>query len=177
MKKVLIVKGSPRRNGNTSRMADAFCQGAKESGNQVKVLSLIDTKISDCVACNACQNGNGCVQKDDMQEIYKDMMNADRIVFASPVYFYCWTSLMKRMIDRTYALEGALKNKDFYLLSAGAAPEEKYMQTMKDCFVQYVSCFENCTVKQMLIAYGTNKQDDVVNMPVIKEAYRIGKNV
>lgn len=54
MKKVLIIKGSPSRNGNTSRMADAFCQGAKEVGNQVKSISLMDVKVHDCVKCNAC---------------------------------------------------------------------------------------------------------------------------
>ena len=76
-----------------------------------------------------------------MTEVYEAMKNADSIVLASPVYYYTWTSLMKRMIDRTFALQSALENKKFYLISAGTAPEEKYMQTMINSFSQYVSCF------------------------------------
>lgn len=54
-----------------------------------------------------------------MAEIYEEMKKADAIVLVSPVYFYSWTSLMKRMIDRTFAVEPLLQNKKFYLLSAG----------------------------------------------------------
>ena len=139
-KQILIVKGSPRKNGNTSAVADAFAKGASESGNTVTEVVLKDKTIGDWMGCGACQgNGGICVQKDDMTEIYEAMKSADVIALASPVYFYTWTSLMKRMIDRTFALVPLLENKKFYLLSAGAATEEKYMQTMIDSFRQYVS--------------------------------------
>ena len=139
-KQILIVKGSPRKNGNTSAVADAFAKGASESGNTVTEVVLKDKTIGDCMGCGACKgNGGICVQKDDMTEIYEAMKSADVIALASPVYFYTWTSLMKRMIDRTFALVPLLENKKFYLLSAGAATEEKYMQTMIDSFRQYVS--------------------------------------
>lgn len=70
------------------------------------------------MGCGACQKNSGiCIQKDDMSEIYDAMKKADVIVLASPVYFYTWTSLMKRMIDRTFAVEMILKNKKFYLLA------------------------------------------------------------
>ena len=128
-KQILIVKGSPRKNGNTAAMADSFAKGAYESGNIITEIGLKDKIIGDCMGCGACQKQNGtCVQKDDMTEIYDAMKKADVIVLASPVYFYTWTSLMKRMVDRTFAVEPILTNKKFYLLSAGAAPEEKYMQ-------------------------------------------------
>ena len=112
-----------------------------------------------------------------MTEIYDAMKMADVIVLASPVYFYTWTSLMKRMIDRTFAVEPILKDKKFYLLSAGAAPEEKYMQTMIDSFRQYISCFRAGENEEggILFAYGTNTPSDVKTMPVLEEAYRMGK--
>lgn len=59
-----------------------------------------------------------------------------------PVYYYTWTSLMKRTLDRTFALQSLLHNKKFFLLSAGAAPEEQYMQIMLDSYRQYIFCFE-----------------------------------
>ena len=113
-KQILIVKGSPRKNGNTSAMADAFAKGASENGNTITEVVLKDKIIGDCMGCGACQrNGGICVQKDDMKEIYEAIKKADIIVLASPVYFYTWTSLVKRMIDRTFAVELILMNKKF----------------------------------------------------------------
>lgn len=88
-KQILIVKGSPRKNGNTSAVADAFAKGAAESGNAVTEFVLKDKTIGDCMGCGVCQgNGGICVQKDDMTEIYDAMKSADVIALASPVYFY-----------------------------------------------------------------------------------------
>lgn len=177
---ILVIKGSPRKNGNTSAMADAFARGAQESGNTVTEFILRDKNIGDCLGCGACQgNGGVCVQKDDMTEIYDAMKKADVIVFASPVYFYTWTSLMKRVIDRTYAMLPVIENKKFYLLSAGAAPEEKYMQTMIESFRQYVACFGVSGNEEggILFACGTDGPSDVKKMPVIEDAYKMGKDV
>lgn len=180
MSNVLIIKGSPRKQGNTSLLAEEFSCGAKDAGHEVKEVLLKEKKIGDCLGCGACQkNGGHCVQKDDMTEIYEALMYADVIVFASPVYFYTWTSLTKRMIDRTYAVEPLLKNKTFYLLSAGAAPEESYMQTMIDSFRQYVSCFRAGGNKEggYLFACGTGAPGDVKEMPVLEKAYRMGNEL
>ncbi|MFQ9087304.1 MAG: flavodoxin family protein [Roseburia sp.] len=179
-KQVLLIKGSPRKNGNTSVMADAFGNGAKESGNTVTEVFLKEKNIGDCIGCAVCQrNGGNCVQKDDMTEIYESMKAAEVIVLASPVYFYSWTSLMKRMIDRTFAVEALLENKKFYLLSAGAAPEEKYMQTMINGFREYVSCFEEGGSKEggILFAYDTREPGDVNGMQVLEKAYEMGKTI
>ena len=77
-----------------------------------------------------------------MATIYQEILEADVIVLASPVYYYTWTSLMKRTLDRTFALQSLLHNKKFFLLSAGAASEEQYMQIMLDSYRQYIFCFE-----------------------------------
>lgn len=179
-KKVLIIKGSPRRKGNTAILAEEFAKGAREAENEVTEVSLIDKQIGDCMGCSACQkNGGQCVQKDDMVEIYDQMKNADIIVFTSPVYFYTWTSLMKRFIDRTFAVESILQNKAFYMISAGAAPEEKYMKTMIDSFKLYVSCFRAGGNKEggYVFGYGTNKQGDVKNTDAMKQSYELGFSI
>lgn len=114
-----------------------------------------------------------------MQEIYEALRENDVIVLASPVYFYTWTSLMKRMLDRTFAVEPFLKDKSFYLLATGAAPEKAYMKTMLDSFQQYVSCF--CAggnrAGGWLFACGTREPEDIVGLPVMEKAYRLGRSV
>ena len=113
-KKVLIIKGSPRAEGNTATMADIFAKGAIENHNTVTEIVLKDKTIIDCCGCAICQqNGGKCVQDDDMNEIYDEMYKADVIVLACPVYFYTWPSLMKRMIDRTFAIEDYMEKKVF----------------------------------------------------------------
>lgn len=180
MSKILIIEGSPRKHGNTARLADAFARGARESGHTVTELFLKDKAIGDCLGCCACQNNGGqCVQKDDMGEIYAALRENDVIVLACPVYFYTWTSLMKRMIDRTFAVESFLQGKTFYLLSTGAAPEESYMQTMLDSFTQYVSCFqgEGNRIGGHLFGCDTRARDDIAGRPVLTQAYELGKNL
>lgn len=113
-KNVLIIKGSPRAEGNTATMADIFAKGAIENHNAVTEIVLKDKTIIDCSGCAICQqNGEKCVQDDDMNEIYDEMYKADVIVLACPVYFYTWPSLMKRMIDRTFAIEDYMEKKFF----------------------------------------------------------------
>lgn len=180
MSSVLMIKGSPREQGNTAILADEFGRGAKEAGHEVAEIILREKQIGDCLGCGACQrNGGTCVQKDDMSEIYEALQAADVIVFASPVHFYTWTSLMKRMIDRTFAVETQLKNKTFYLISTSAAPDESFAKTMIESFRQYISCFRGDGNKEggYLIGCGTNAPGDIRGMEVMERAYQMGKEL
>lgn len=180
MSKVLIIKGSARKKGNTALLADEFGRGAKEAGHEVSEIILQEKQIGDCLGCGACQRNNGvCVQKDDMTEIYESLKGADVIVLASPVYFYTWTSLMKRMLDRTFAVETVLSNKTFYLISTSAAPDESYARTMIDSFEQYVSCFrgDGNIEGGYLIGCGTNAPGDIKGMEVMERAYQMGQAI
>jgi multimeric flavodoxin WrbA len=78
MKKVLLLSGSHRKNGNSDLLCDQFMLGAKESGHQAEKIIIRDKKINYCLACDACKrNGGTCVQKDDMNEILDKMMAAE----------------------------------------------------------------------------------------------------
>ena len=95
-------------------MADIFTKGTSENNNIVTEIALKDKIIGNCSGWAICQqNGGKCVQDDDMNEIYDEMHKADVIVLECPVYFYTWPSLMKRMIDRTFAIEDYMDKKFF----------------------------------------------------------------
>ena len=178
--KIVILHGSAHRNGTTEALAKAFARGARDGGHEVELVELREKDVHDCLGCGACQrNGGHCVQRDDMTALYDQLLTADGIVLASPVYYYTWTSLMKRTLDRTFAIQDQLKDKTFCLLSAGAAPEEQYMQTMFDCYHQYLDCFRAGGNRDggMLMAYGMNTPEDLKNADYEQRAYEMGRGM
>ena len=105
MKKILILNGSPRKNGATASLAKALTEGAKESGNEIKEDYITSMNIKACIGCDTCLRTHaGCVQKnDDMAIIYEDMLWADVVVFVSPVYWGTITGQLKIVFDRLFA--------------------------------------------------------------------------
>lgn len=121
--KILVLNGSPRRQGNTAAMVGAFVDGAAESGHEVTVVNVCQKKIAGCLACEYCHTkGEGkCIQQDDMQEIYPVLEEAEMIVLASPVYYHSFTGQLQCAINRIYALDKP-KNlkKAALILSSGS---------------------------------------------------------
>ncbi len=179
-KKVLVLAGSARKQGNSSLMADEFIRGAKEAGHDAEKIYLTDKSVKGCLGCGACQrNGGQCVQKDDMNEIYEKVKNADVLVFAFPVYFYTWNGQMKTVLDRLYAVEPLLTNKTFYMLASGQAPTEEYMTTMIDSFRRYIGCFRAGGNAEggFVFGYGTDKPGDVVGTVAMEQAFELGRSI
>lgn len=111
-KQVLVILGSPRRNGNSAILAERISEGARSSGAEVETVFLQELKISPCRGCNTCQKrgSKGCAIKDDMQEIYPKLVRANAWVIASPVYWFTMSAQTKIFMDRCYALVAYAKN-------------------------------------------------------------------
>ena len=105
MKKILVLNGSPRKNGATASLIKAFVEGASVSGNEIREAYIHGMEIKNCLGCDSCMRTHaGCVQKDEgMTKIYEDLAWCDVIVFASPVYFGYLTAQLKTVIDRMWA--------------------------------------------------------------------------
>jgi len=104
---VLILLASPRKNGNSTILAEKLAAGVKDAGGDPVVVSLHALKIAPCNACNACLKNptKGCVIQDDMQSIYPKLKIAHGVVLASPVYWFNYSAQLKTVIDRTYAIQ------------------------------------------------------------------------
>ncbi len=102
--RVLGITGSPRRGGNTDLLLAELMKGAASRGAEVKTIILNDLKIVPCQHCDACLEKGRCKYQDDMQMVYRELEQADRIVLASPIQFMGVTAQMKAMIDRCQAL-------------------------------------------------------------------------
>lgn len=102
--KVLGIFGSPRRGGNTELLLEEALKGAAQEGARVEGIHLCDFRITPCTECLSCFKGGACVVADDMQGIYPRLLEADIVIFASPMFFYGITGWAKAMVDRCQAL-------------------------------------------------------------------------
>ena len=122
---ILVLNGSPRKNGNTARLVQAFEKGAIEAGHSVKTENVALKKINGCRACEYCHEKEKavCVQKDDMQDIYSEIKEADMLVLASPIYYYAMTGQLISALNRTYALGKLAHIKKAALILSSGAPD------------------------------------------------------
>ena len=101
MTKILAFNGSPRRSGNTAMLLNEFTKGTEESGNPTDVIFPDEINLEACRGCLRCNILRKCsVREDDWEAISEKILDADVLVFASPIYFHHLTSPLKKMIDR-----------------------------------------------------------------------------
>lgn len=101
--KILAVNGSPNgERGNTEVLVKAFLEGAMEKGAITETIYLKDKRINNCTGCFSCwfKTPGECIHKDDMPEILVKIPEADAIVYATPLYVYSVSGLMKNFMDR-----------------------------------------------------------------------------
>ena len=177
-KKVLILSGSPRKGGNSDLLCDAFMTGAQESGNQVEKVFIRSKKIAPCNACYFCkQSGGQCAIKDDMAEILDKIQAVDVIVMASPVYFYSIDSQMKAVIDRSVARWTNIRNKEFYYIMTAAEDSSDVMDCTLECFRGFARCLDGAREMGVIWGKGVYEAGAIKEMPVMQEAYEMGKQI
>ncbi len=104
-KKIVVITGSPRKNGNSFAMTDAFIKEAKAKGHTVTRFDAAFKKVGGCHACETCYStGKACTFDDDFNAIAPAILEADAIVFTMPVYWYSIPAQIKGVIDRIYSL-------------------------------------------------------------------------
>ncbi|MDR1966599.1 MAG: flavodoxin family protein [Synergistaceae bacterium] len=100
-RKMTILLGSPRRNGNSATLASSLAAGAAEAGYEVQSIWVNGLKITGCIDCRRCwTNGTHCFLNDDMKSVYSAIDLSSVIAFASPLYFYSWSAQIKPVWDR-----------------------------------------------------------------------------
>ncbi|MBP3777130.1 MAG: flavodoxin family protein [Prevotella sp.] len=134
---ILILQASPRANGNTAWMAEEYKKAAEAAGHQVTLVNVSRKKIAGCLACEYCHKGgthdvdnieggyqgNGaCIQKDDMQELYPLMAEAEVLVLAAPIYYFTLCAQIQAPIQRMYCVNAPAKVKKMALLMSSYSP-------------------------------------------------------
>lgn len=177
MKKILVLSASPRKGGNSDLLCDEFIRGAADAGNSVEKLWLSNYKINYCTGCGLCSEfGRPCPQQDDMAVILEKMIQADVIVMATPVYFYTMNAQMKTLIDRTCARYTEINHKEFYYIITAAETDLSLMSRTIEGFRGFTDCLEDPVEKGILYGVGAWKIGEIKELPVMSEAYEMGRN-
>ncbi len=107
-KKIMVLAGSPRKNGNTNTVVGWFAEGAKEVGAELEIVDVagLKSKNNGCIACLGCQKSEKfeCVVDDEIKPVLARIPEADILVFATPVYFFGPSAQLKLLVDRMYSL-------------------------------------------------------------------------
>lgn len=109
--KIVVLEGSPNKNGSSNLLATEFIRGAEEAGHFVQVVDAADADIHPCTGCIYCGYEGPCMQKDDMNRIRKMILDADMLVFVTPLYYYGMSAQLKTLIDRFCAFNSSIQRK------------------------------------------------------------------
>ncbi len=104
MRKITVITGSPRKHGNSTMLAEAFIEAAKENGIEVARFDACTMNIVGCRACRACyKNGHACAFEHDFDAAADSILASDTVVFTMPVYWFSIPAQIKSIIDHFYA--------------------------------------------------------------------------
>lgn len=175
--KILVLTGSPRKNGNSATLADHFIKGAKEAGHEVVRFDAAFKKVHPCIACNSCGMNGPCVFKDDFEFVRKHIVEADCVVFATPMYYFGISAQLKAVIDRFYAINGSIHvpKKAVLLMTYAntAASEAVPIKSHYDVLLKYLGW----TDAGQIVAPGVWPAGAIRHTPFPEQAYRLGKSI
>lgn len=131
---MVVLTGSPHRKGSTALLAERFICGAEEAGHEVFRFDAAFGHVGPCLACNHCRSEAGrCVQRDAMDGIYPHLLEADCVVFVSPIYYHGMTAQVKAVVDRFYGIDAQLRSRSrkAVLIAAAADTDARVFESVQ----------------------------------------------
>lgn len=175
--KILVLTGSPRKNGNSNILAEQFSSGAREAGHQVTRFDAAFSDVQPCSGCNHCGMDGPCVFKDDFEVVREHIVPADLVVFATPMYYFGISSQLKTVIDRFYSVNGKIHvPKKAVLLMTYAnnsARNESPILTYYEVLLEYLGWEDAGRV----IAPGVWPAGAISQTRFPEQAYTLGKSL
>lgn len=171
-KNIVVITGSPRKDGNSFAMADAFVKAAEEKGHDIVRFDTAFLTIKGCVACGKCYSkGTACVFQDDFNAIASAIEAADAVVFATPLYWYSFPWQIKGAMDKFYAFVVGSRGmgKKCALLGCCEEDEDSAFDAMRFIYERSISLLQWTSVGEVLIT-SVAGPGDIVNTNGIKQA-------
>ncbi len=183
--KVLGIMGSPRLRGNTDLLLDEALKGAASRGAAVEKIVIDRLKIAPCKEYYACLRDGNCVIRDDMDDVYRKILDADAIIIATPIFFYAVSAQTLTLISRSQALwarKYVLKNLDLppkkgALIAVGATRGFKLFDGPK-LTVKYFFKAINADYSEELLIRGVDKKGEIrKHSTALADAFELGKRL
>lgn len=180
-KKIVILNGGPRKNGNTSALVRAFTEGAESAGHTVTEFFLSGMDIHGCKGCFSGHSGRECpcAQRDDMDKIYPAVKGSDVVVLASPLYYWNMSGQLRTAVDRLFALEegdgNLLRGND----RASALLMAAEGRGFEDAALYYDHLMEHLRWKNLgkVLCGGVMNTGDIKGHKELDEARRLGRSI
>lgn len=186
--KILGISSSPRIHGNSDLLLREALSGAQSTGAITEYIHLSDYEIAPCIECNACYSGGVCKIQDDFQQILKKILDADRLVFATPIFFMSVCAQAKMLIDRSqclwahkYILKKQLfdieRDRRAMVIAVGGSKSNKQFESIQLIMKYYFDVLDMNYYYNLFI----NKVDDFGEIhkhpKALQEAFRLGKEL
>ncbi len=175
--KILVLTGSPRKDGNSNELAKEFIRGASEAGHDVYRFDAAQSEVHPCIACNSCNMDGPCIFNDDFLKVREHIIPADLVCFATPMYYFGLSTQLKAVIDRFYAINGQIhKPKKSVLLMTYANTSKREAEPIAlhyDVLLEYLGWQDVGRV----IAPGMWPAGAIKGTQYPKRAYELGKNL
>lgn len=176
---IIMIMGSPHRDGTSACLVDNFIEGALSKGHVIKKMETAFLDIHPCIGCEFCRSHNDqCVFKDDMGNWIDQILQADLLVFVTPLYYFGMSAQIKSVIDRFFAMNEKLqKMHKKTMMIATCADEEAWA---KDALVLHYETlcrymhFEN---KGILFADSVYDREDIEKTDYPSLAYALGLSI
>jgi multimeric flavodoxin WrbA len=186
--RILGISSSPRIYGNSDLLLREALSGAEAAGAETDYVHLSDYKISPCIECNACYARGECRIQDDFHQLLQKILDTDRLVFATPIFFMAVSAQAKMFIDRSqclWAYKYVLKKRLFtaerdrraMVIAVGGSRSRKQFESIQLTMKYYFDVLEMNYYCNLFI----NKIDDFGEIKkhptALGEAHRLGKEL
>lgn len=176
--KIVVLNSSPHKKGTSVLLTEEFIRGAAEAGHDIYRFDAAFEDVGACTGCDACLSSGTCVKKDSMKKLNPYLLNADLIVFVTPLYYFGMSAQLKLVIDRFYSNNSRImrSNNKSMLFATSWDAYDWTMEALEhhyDTLVKYLN-FEDAG---RIIATGCGVRSDIENSEYPEIAYNMGKNL
>lgn len=181
--KLTAILGSPRAHGNTDTLAARVLDGASEVGIRTECIALRHLRINPCIGCEKCWTSDRpCVFNDGMARLFSAIGSSDVLLFATPLYWYAPTAIMKAFMDRMVPLNrpqgrSMVEGKGAILVTAY---EEKPLDVAEPMLKMYELSFAYMGLRfiDKIVVPGVGSKGAILSRPeALSRAYEVGRSL
>lgn len=177
--KILILNGSPHKQGTTAALTAEFQKGCSAGGHSIQTFDTAAASIHPCIGCNHCRTTEDvCVFKDDFEKLYPLLLDADLVVLVTPIYYFGMSAQLKSAIDRFFAHNTFLRSqsKKFALIAACGDQEEWAMDGLRAHY-RSLCRYMHWDSAGELYAIGMYVPEDLKDSDYLERAYQFGASL